>query len=93
MKASDLDAFLETSAFVERDPGPVSPPKRRRSSAGAPESVERLVKRMLSAAADLPEGSPLGRELAESAGRLQTLLLRAASSKQNTTEDRQHSDD
>jgi excisionase family DNA binding protein len=77
IRSVDLNAFLGSEAFgdraVEAEPVPVdqepSLDLRR---------VVALTQAMLDEAAELPIDSPIGRELAESAGRLQSLMRRAA---------------
>ncbi len=72
---SDLNRFLKLKeqAKTEATARP-APSRRRRASASDMQAVETLIESMLTTAADLPLGSPIARELAESAGRLQVAL-------------------
>lgn len=69
---SELIRFLnlkeESAASATARPGPVRP---RRATARDMDAVDKIIEAMLATAASLPLGSVIGRELAESAGRLQ----------------------
>ena len=78
VRATALEAYLRgegTAPLPPLSPAPEAP-ERRRATAHDIKVIERVIETMLVTSADLPLGSALQRELAESAGRLQAAVRR-----------------